>query len=460
VTDDGAAETANETEDTPAAEENPTTGTESLRLVRPPEDAPVRPIDFWRMRGIRGGALILLDDDGDPGGLVNPEGEPGTAERLLARGESAEARALADSWDKADEALQLVARSVVARAHVMDGKLEMARAVIGEDNEEPALALAVAALKLAEGEPADAAKKLDAALEHFPDGIAETYTDALIQVALGNLESAIMSLSRVCASEPEHAVARHQLGQLTMAAGDPARAGTLYEMAMEIAPGFVPPGLSLAEMLIESRQFMDAMNLLASLLERNPNALAPHLLRLRILLEVGQVEAAVSVSTTLKDAAPDHPEVVTLWAQALLLADRADEARAEVEGRAKGATGEDRSKLYRVLGRLELSRSPPQVAEGIAHLEEAIAHAGQPGELLLELAQVHLSTGEPTKAAAVLEDLAGRGGVDINILLSGALTARNHGLFELSKKLGNVARALVVGTPAEGQIDGFLASLP
>jgi hypothetical protein len=71
-----------------------------------------------------------------------------------------------------------------------------------------------------------------------------------------------------------------------------------------------------------------------------------------------------------------------------------------------------------------------------------------------------MSTGEPTKAAAVLEDLAGRGGVDINILLSGALTARNHGLFELSKKLGNVARALVVGTPAESQIDGFLASLP
>ena len=429
-------------------------GPDTLRLVRPPAGAEVREVLRWRLKGPRGGAeLVLLPDEESPGGLTYPPGALGDAERLLARGKSGDARALAETLNDVEK------RSIISRAHVMDGNLEPARVALGDGDDE-GLALAKAALLLASGDVAAANAALKTATHLRPDGVSETYFSSLVEVAQGDLETAIGELSQVCASDPNHAVGRHQLGQLIMALGDPARAGTLYEQAMEIAPGFLPPALALAEMLVESRQFMEAMNLLASVLEDSPNALAPHLLRLRILLEVGQVDAAVSVSKTLKDAAPDHPEVVTLWAQALLLAERADEAHGEVLQRATGATGDARAKLFRVLSRLELSKQPPDVASGVAHLTEAIKHAPQPAELFLELAQVHLSTGAPTEASKVLEAMAGVPGADINVLLSAALTARNHGLYELAHKLGKTALTQVAGGPAEAQIQMFLDSLP
>jgi hypothetical protein len=49
--------------------------------------------------------------------------------------------------------------------------------------------------------------------------------------------------------------------------------------------------------------------------------------------------------------------------------------------------------------------------------------------------------------------------VDLSALVSGALLARQHALPSRARVLAERARALVPGTAAAAQLDGFIASL-
>jgi len=433
---------------------------DEIRVVWPPEGTEVPPIDVVRMRDGPGMPRpVVLADADEPGSLSTADADADVAERHLGKGDTEEARKIGATLQADAERVDL-GRTITIRAHLMDGNLDAARADMGAERDSASMALADAALALGEGDVARANKRMAEALAATPDGVAEHYTLALIQVAEGKVGEAITTLGSVAASMPEHAVARHQLGQLTLAAGDPARAGTLFEMALQLAPEFAPPALALAEMLVDSRQYAEAMNVLGGVTTRMPNALAPRLLQLRILIEVGEKEPAESLATALRAAAPDHPDVIAIWAEARLLVGKGDEAREELERFSASQVGEPKARMLRLLSRCDLAAIPQRSTEAIVHLVEAIGHAAAPGELRLELVQLHLGMSQHEQAVEVLDDLQRDGRTELGDLLNGAVAARNHGLWACARRLADTALQQVAGTPSEGQIAAFRESLP
>jgi len=428
-----------------------------MRVPPPPAALPVPPVDVTRLRAVPG-VDALQNGHVGPVGLVLdlPDGPLGQAELALGRADP-----LAAAAAIADAAADLEQRAIKARAALMQGDLEAARAALGADRDHEALAVADAALALAEGDAPRAARRVADALFRRPSGLAEHYLLALVKVAEGDLEHAQGALASVARASPTHAVARYQLGQLLLAGGDPARAGTLFEMAWLLQPTFTAPAMALAEMLVESRQYGEALNLISQLGEVAPEALAPRVLQLRVLLDVGEREAALQLAQLLAEKVPGHPEVSLLHAEALGENERPDEARAIVERLvAAGITDPTMAqRARRQLARIALAERPPRSDEALGLLKGAVhAGGGLTGEMCIELFHVAVAVGRRNDAEEALELLAHSG--DVGALISGAILARSHAMWAFARKLAEEARTHVVGTAAEAQLEGFLATLP
>jgi tetratricopeptide (TPR) repeat protein len=405
-----------------------------------------------------GGALTVLDDAKDIPPLTVPDGAAGVAERALGRADPEAAR----NAVAGDAVAPLMGRGYRARASLMEGRLDEARAILGDARSDPALALADAALCLAEGDAERARVRAEAAWQQNPTGLAECYVLALARVALGDMGEAMTLLTDVSRSDQDHAVGRYQLGQLFLAMGDPARAGTLFEMAWILAPTFVAPALALAEMLVDSRQYGEALALVSGIVDAAPQALSPRLLQLRILLEVGEHQQALQLAFVLHEKAPDEPEVTLLWAEALLDADRGLEARAALEQQAQAMTvGRAAQRARRLLSRIAMADVPQRLDEAVALLRAAAAaHPPTGGELLVELFHATMAAGRRGEAEDALAQLANTEGVDVGALVSGALLARSHGMYPRARALAEAARQRVAGTMAESQLEAFIKALP
>jgi tetratricopeptide (TPR) repeat protein len=444
--------------DTGAGAARPKRDRNAIRLAPYTGPQPPPTVPIHRGHSIPGQEELVFDDGGqDEPPLSLPDGAPGQAELALGLADPQGARALVEDPATAPE----TARAVRARAALMSGDVESARRELGDDREAPAVALADAALALAEGDVPRAARRVADALFLRPDGLGERYLYALVKVAEGDMMEAISAFSEVARSAPTHAVARYQLGQLLLATGDPARAGTLFEMAWNLQPSFVAPALALAEMLTESRQYGEALNLVGQVCDVAPEALAPRLLQLRVLLEVGERESALQLSSVLFARAPQELDVALLHAEALAENEKAAEAQKvldEVIAR-PGVDNGVRQRARRQLARLALAERPPRAADAIALFKEAAA-AGGPlaGELCIELFHVCIAVGRRSDAEETLELLAGTG--DVGSLISGAILARSHAMWPQARRLGELARGHVAGTAAEAQLDGFLATIP
>ncbi len=439
---------------------------DSIRLAGLPPGGPGPSPVITRLRGRGEADLEHLPDNEADAGLSFPEGLAGEADRRLALADTAGAMSLAAQAMGAavtDEATPLseaeaAGRCVMARALLMEGRVDPARAALGSHRSSPRMALADAAVLLAEGTLDRAEARIQQALTLRPTGVSETYVLALIRVTQGDTEAAIKLLKRVSASAPEHAVARHQLGKLIQAEGDPARAGTLYEMAWELAPDFVGPALAMAEMFTDSRQYGEAMNILAVACDRAPNLLSPRLMQLRILIEARRIPAALQLAEALMTSAPDREDITALWAEALLADERPDEARPAVEKMLTRGGLEDPAKLLRLMARMDLAMEPPRLEQALANLERAAKGAPDNGELLLELAQLQLAVKKKEDASLTLERLM-HADVELGTVLSGAVMASKHGLGPLARRLGAAALRRVAGTPVEEQLKGIVNGL-
>lgn len=430
----------------------------ALRVGRYEGAQPPPPVELFRAHTIPGDGQLVFESGTDgPPPLALPEGAAGEAELALGRADPQAARALADGPGLPS----VVARAIRARAALMAGDVETARQEIGADRDDAAFALADTALALAEGDVGRAGRRVADALFNQPEGLAERYLFALVKVAEGDMGEAVAALGDVARSAPSHAVARYQLGQILLATGDPARAGTLFEMAWQLQPAFVAPALALAEMLTESRQYGEALNLIGQVCDVAPEALAPRLLQLRVLLEVGERDPALQISSVLHERMPQDLEVALLHAEALAENDRGDDAR-QVLDAVVGRPGLDPALLQRgrrQLARLALAERPPRAVDAIALFKDA-AQAGGPlaGELCVEMFHVCIAVGRRAEAEEALRILAQVG--DVGSLISGAILARSHAMWAEARQLGELARDQVQGSPAEAQLDGFLASLP
>jgi tetratricopeptide (TPR) repeat protein len=266
-------------------------------------------------------------------------------------------------------------------------------------------------------------------------------------------------LVTVAHSAPTHAVARFQLGQIFYAQGDPARAGTLYEMAAVLAPRFVSPPLALADMLVESRQYGEALNILQTVSEAAPASLPPRQLQLRILVEIGERDAALELGRLLHAQVPDDADTTLLYADALVDAERGDEARALLDKLLAGPRDTPHAvRAQRLLARVALSER--KAPEALAILQETARQAPPAllGEVCLEL--IHVAIAQRSLADADAGLVLLQSAPDVGSLVSGALLARQQQLHSRARSLAERARDMVGVTPAAAQLQGFIDSLP
>jgi tetratricopeptide (TPR) repeat protein len=435
-----------------------------LRVAKYTGPQPPPPVEIARGHSVHaatyaeGGELIFGDGVADADKLTLPAGPAGEAEICLGRADPKSARACVE---EAGDVPADIVRAVRARAALMGGNVDEAKKEIGADRDKDIFAVADAALSLAEGDPGRAARRVADALFRNPTGLAEKYLFALVKVAEGDMNEATAALAEVARSAPAHAVARYQLGQILLATGDPARAGTLFEMAWQLQPTFVAPALALAEMLAESRQYGEALNLVGNIVDVAPDALAPRALQLRVLLEVGERDAALQLSTLLHQRVPTDADIALLHAEALAECEKPAEAKAVLDA-LLAAAGTDvvvQQRARRQLARLALAERPPRPADAVALFKDAAKVGGAlVGELCIEMFHVSIAVGRRADAEEALEILAGA--ADVGSLISGAILARSHAMWTQARKLGELARGHVSGSPAEAQLEGFLATLP
>lgn len=430
----------------------------AMRIPRYSGDAPPEPVELHRAHSIPGGELLTHDFDHAGPELDVEPGLSGDVERALGRADAQAALELVQASSAASDVLR---RSTQARVALMAGSLDDARVALGPDRDSDVYAVADVALSLAEGDVDRAERRLADAMFLKPRGVAEQHLRALVKAARGEISEAAESLNAVARAMPMHAVARFQLGQIVLATGDAARAGTLFEMASQLQPSFIAPVLALAELLFESRQYSEALNLAAKACDAVPEALAPRLLQLRVLLEVGERETALRMSTALYGRVSDDPELGVIHAEALAENERTDDARQILDEVASRPDLDTRvlERVQRQRARLALAEQPPRGDEAIRILRETIEARGPAWpEISIELCHVCIALGrkkDAEQALAMLVDCS-----ETSSVVSGAALARSHGLWSTARALGTHAKTLLKASTAVAQIDAFLESLP
>ncbi len=417
-------------------------------------EGPVAPLH--RMRGLPGGVLLPAYEGEDDSGLRLPAGVQGEIEQLL--GEAQPQAALQRISEVESQLPPEALKTLRARAFLMDGRVDDARVVLGADAKARP-ALGDAALALAESDTDRAEVRVKEARDANPDDVGAAYLHALVRVARGDMVQGGELLTAVARAVPTHAVARFQLGQILFAQGDPARAGTLYEMAWQLQPTFVSPPLALADMLVESRQYGEALSILEQVCAASPNSLPPRQLQLRILVEIGERQSAVDLGKMLHEQVPNDADTALLYADALIDAERTDDANKLLAGVLEGA-GVDASQAVRarrLMARIALVER--RVDDAVATLKAAAeaAPAAACGEVCLELIHVGVAQNRLAEVDSGLALLLRS--TDVSSLVSGALLARQHQLGARARALAERARSLVPGTAAAAQLDGFIAGL-
>jgi tetratricopeptide (TPR) repeat protein len=156
--------------------------------------------------------------------------------------------------------------------------------------------------------------------------------------AVSRFEQAESTYRRVLASEPDHAVTLHNLGDLTLRRGEPERAIELYRRAIEAEPRYLLARYRLGDALTQAERFEEAYREFEAVLELEPSkpeelkAWDDSLYRLASLdLAMGATERAAQLLAELVAARPDHPKAHYAYGQALVQLGREREAEREFE---------------------------------------------------------------------------------------------------------------------------------
>ena len=121
------------------------------------------------------------------------------------------------------------------------------------------------------------------------------------------------------------------------------------------------------------------------------------------VLASGDAERAENIFRQIADMDPDHPEVVSGLARALIQLDRADEARTLLDGLPEKAANDPA--VARARAALDITAAPPVDTAG---LEQRLAANPDDHEARLNLANALMAGGRRDEAADTLLDLIGR----------------------------------------------------
>ncbi len=206
--------------------------------VPPPDPSIQISFEVSHFRQVNGvDTLLPIDQNAETNTLVFPDGTWGEIEHLLGQGLLTEALPRLDQWEAEDgaEDVSHLIRSLRIRAQLMEGKQAEAEELLGEFAAEPDMILALIGLALSQGDLELAQTRLVEAEQNHAGTIALEHLKGLLAVSEGRMDVAMEHLSAVARNAPDHAVARHQLGQLILANGDMARGGTRVDRHLLLA---------------------------------------------------------------------------------------------------------------------------------------------------------------------------------------------------------------------------------
>lgn len=213
----------------------------------------------------------------------------------------------------------------ISSAHVLLGKLD------AEADRFSSIRAARAAVLLITGKTDDASKLLNEVLDQEPQHELARYLLALWKAQSGDLQIAHDTLVGLCKDYPDHALARLQLGQVLMAAGDIARAGTLFESAIDSAPNLVQAFERFASLLVLGGQPQEAMGVAKRGLSLHPGSRSLLEVLARAALSMGAADVALDATRLVLVTAAGDPAAHANHAVALTAAGRRDAAMAAVK---------------------------------------------------------------------------------------------------------------------------------
>ena len=204
------------------------------------------------------------------------------------------------------------------------------RAALAIQPEYASALLNLAAVAQTQGDLAEAERLLRRSLELQDDAAAHANLGNLLARQRRTAE-ALPQFEAAAKLDPGDASARHNFGAALLAAGRLAEAESAFRAALAIDPRHIRADFSLGQIHARRGEWREAEARWRALLSRQPGFL-PAARELAWLLAtapddtVRRTDEALSISTQLRQAAPDAPAVLDALAAAYANADRYDEA--------------------------------------------------------------------------------------------------------------------------------------
>lgn len=286
---------------------------------------------------------------------------------------------------------------------------------------------------------AQAISHLEAATRLEPEQVSHPLQLGLAYMAVGEVQKAIETLKAAVHLAPDQAPPWLSLARAHRANGDLEEAGLCAEKAMVISSASTAPHVLRAEIALDENNPQEALNRIQAALRlapddpealvikahalealqrptealevieqalRQPDPPLPLMLRRVTLLRQAQgSEAALEALRELADGYPDNPIVLAALTDALLEANRREEAIGSARRALKLGVDilspTELARLHHTLGRL--LRQSGHLDQAIHHLSEAIHLDPDGPDPYLELGRTHLERREYEEALLALQ---------------------------------------------------------
>ncbi|MFP8877749.1 MAG: tetratricopeptide repeat protein, partial [Myxococcota bacterium] len=215
------------------------------------------------------------------------------------------------------------------------------------------------------------------------DEARDSVREALARQDIAGLQQALSKLRAVPAETPEEVLA---VSSLMMRAGETAHAVWILEAALARHPERHDLRIRLARGVLVVGDLPRVRGVLEPVEPASEFHLAALLLRARVELDAGDLDAGLALLVEAETRYPDSPQASLARVSTLLQEDRVDEARAAVEQAIRSAGSEERGQQLAVLAAgIEITHGDAD--SGIARLHDLVAANPLDAELRGTLAQ-------------------------------------------------------------------------
>jgi len=411
-------------------------------------------VNVWKLKAVVGQPdLFPLEDDEVEVALDWPEGVAGAAERHLGNGDTQQAvRLLAQEMEAPTPDW------VAAKVHclVSNGELHEAQHYLQNLGDDEKYGLARAILAMQNQDMLTVSEGLDCSRESSQNLVTWQYFNGLRFVVQGRAHQAGGIFGRIVRNAPEHGLALFRLGWLAKNMGDTARSGILLEQVLERSPKILEAGITLTELFLESNMPNDALAVLERVGGTSPAALTPWVLRVRILMAVGNTSMAAEIAEQLKQQRPDDPDILMLYAECEQAAGRPDAAKAQLLQMVDRVEFSQKELAYQLLGQICQNQGGQQNLEQAANFyEEAANHGELQPKNRFQVAQIKWQLGRLQEAEnhfSKIDESA-----DINVLLAAATWGHQRNMAH-AKILARWAKMTTMNTNLGEQVAQILAN--